>query len=232
MNFTDNAKCWYPSVETTLQTCSWSTFTSLILDRFGQDEKEMLLWQLFQIRQTTSVNEYITQFTPLIDQLNAYGVSTDPLFYTMRFVDDLKDYIKAAIALHRPQSFDTACVLARLQEDVTDPARKREFKRWDAAGGLRPNFRAGQPLRAPPPRLALPGTEAKAVPDSGRGPSTEERWSALRTARRAQGLCMLAVENGLGTISAPKQCNCMLCKSSLMFCTWKKLKTLLLMILN
>jgi hypothetical protein len=128
MNFTDDAKRWYPSVETTLQTCSWSTFTSLILECFGQDEKEMLLRQLFQIRQTASVNEYITWFTPLIDQLNAYGGSTDPLFYTMRFVDGLKDYIKAVVALQFPQSFDTVCVLARLQGDVADPARKREFK--------------------------------------------------------------------------------------------------------
>lgn len=82
------------------------------------------------------------------------------------------------------------CVLARLQKDVTDPVKKREFRHWDAAGGMWPNFRVGQPLPAPPPRLALPAPEAKAVPDGGRGPSTEERWSALRVARRAQGLCM------------------------------------------
>lgn len=43
-------------------------------------------------------------------------------------MDGLKDYIKAVVALHRPQSFDIVCVLARLQGDVADPARKREFK--------------------------------------------------------------------------------------------------------
>jgi hypothetical protein len=101
----------------------------LILERFGQDEKEMLLQKLFAIRQTTKVKEYITQFTPLIDQLNAYGGPTDPLFYAMHFVNGLKDYIKAPVALHRPQSFDTACVLAHLQEDVADPIKKCDFKR-------------------------------------------------------------------------------------------------------
>ena len=141
MNFMDDAKRWYSSVESTLQNCSWPTFTSLILERVGQDEKELLLRQLFQICQTASVNKYITHFTPLIDQLTAYGGSSDPLFYTMRFVDGLKDYIKAVVALHRPQTFDTACVLARLQEDVADPARSHDLKRWDNAVGMRPNLR-------------------------------------------------------------------------------------------
>jgi hypothetical protein len=100
----------------------------LILEHFGQDEKELLLRQLFQICQTASVNEYITQFTPLIDQLIAHGGSSDPLFYTMRFVDGLKDYIKADVALHHHQTFNTTCVQARLQEDVADPARRHGVK--------------------------------------------------------------------------------------------------------
>lgn len=136
------------------------------------------------------MNEYITQFTPLIDQLNAYGGTTDPLFYTMRFIDGLKDYIRAAVALHRSQNFDTACILARLQVEVADPAKKHDLQRWDNAGGMRPNLRAALPLPAPPPQLALPAPQAKVVPDGGRGPSTEERWPALRASRRAQGLCM------------------------------------------
>lgn len=220
MNFTDDAKCWYPLVESTLQTCSWSTFTRLILERFGQDEHELLLRQLFQIHQTTSVNEYITQFTPLINQLNAYGGTTDALFYTMRFVDGLKDYIRAAIALHRPQNFDTACILARLQEEVTYPAKKRDLRHWDNASGMRP-----LPLPALPPQLALPVPQAKPVPDGGRGPSTEDRWSTLHASRCAQGLCIV-VGSGLVTINAPKRFRFILCKSFLMYCKWKTLKSL------
>jgi hypothetical protein len=52
-----------------------------------------LLRQLFQIRQTGSVQEYTDQFTAIVDELSAYGGTTDPLYYTMRYVDGLKDYI-------------------------------------------------------------------------------------------------------------------------------------------
>ena len=80
MHFTHAAKRWYPYVEPQLQTANWPTFTRLILDRFGQDEHELLLRQLFQIRKTGTVQEYITQFTIIIDQLNAYGGVSDPLY--------------------------------------------------------------------------------------------------------------------------------------------------------
>jgi hypothetical protein len=57
MNFIDDAARWYPSVKQQLHSCSWPTFTSMILDRFGQEHHELLLRQLFQIRQkNTSPN--------------------------------------------------------------------------------------------------------------------------------------------------------------------------------
>jgi len=38
--------------------------------------------------------EYIEQFSAIVDQLGAYHRTTDPLFYTMRFID--------GFSLHRP----------------------------------------------------------------------------------------------------------------------------------
>lgn len=75
-----------------------------MLTRFGQDHHELLLRQLFQIRQTGSVSEYIDQFSVIVDQLSAYGGTGDPLYFTTRFVDGLKDYIRAPVSLHRPQN--------------------------------------------------------------------------------------------------------------------------------
>lgn len=46
------------------------------------------------------------------------------------------------------------------------------------------------PLPAPPPRLALPAPEVRPVAEGGRGPTPEDRWAALRTSRRSQGLCV------------------------------------------
>ena len=48
--------------------------------------------------------EYIEQFSAIVDQLGAYHRTTDPLFYTMRFIDALKDHIRAPVSLHAPQT--------------------------------------------------------------------------------------------------------------------------------
>ena len=114
MNIMDDAAHWYPSIEKQLQSCSWSTFANIILERFGQEQHKLLLRQLFQLRQETFFHEYISNFTPLVDQLNAYGTTADPFFYTMCFIDGLKDYICVAISMHRPPNLDIACLLAKL----------------------------------------------------------------------------------------------------------------------
>jgi hypothetical protein len=79
------------------------------------DEHELLLRRLFQIRQIGPVNEYIDQFVALIDDLKAYAKHPDSLYYTQRFIDGLRDEIKAVLFVQRPSSLDTACVLAQLQ---------------------------------------------------------------------------------------------------------------------
>jgi hypothetical protein len=62
----------------------------MLLDRFGREHQELMLRQLFNIKQHGSVSEYVEQFSGLVDQLTAYGHSIDPLYFTMRFIDGLK----------------------------------------------------------------------------------------------------------------------------------------------
>jgi hypothetical protein len=51
------------------------------------------------------VAEYVAQFSELLDQLIAYGHSTDPLYYTTRFVDGLRDDIHSTVLVQRTSSF-------------------------------------------------------------------------------------------------------------------------------
>jgi hypothetical protein len=60
----------------------WSELYSWIHKRFGRDEHEILVRQLFCIRQSGSVPEYIEKFSELVDQLQVYNRSTNPLYYT------------------------------------------------------------------------------------------------------------------------------------------------------
>jgi hypothetical protein len=47
MHLQGAAKRWYPSVESQVKHCSWSEFCQLVLDRFGREQHEILLRQLF-----------------------------------------------------------------------------------------------------------------------------------------------------------------------------------------
>lgn len=60
------------------------------------------------------MTEYIAQFTTLLDQLKAYAKHPDPIYYTQRFIDGLRDDLKSIVLMQRPSSLDIACVLARL----------------------------------------------------------------------------------------------------------------------
>ena len=42
----------------------------------------------------------------------------DPLYYTLKFVEGLKDDIKVVVMLQCPFDFDTVVVLAQLQEEA------------------------------------------------------------------------------------------------------------------
>jgi hypothetical protein len=57
---------------------------------------------MFNIRQTSSVQDYIDRFASLIDQLVAYGRFIDPVFFSMRFVDGLRSDIRNPVHMQRP----------------------------------------------------------------------------------------------------------------------------------
>ena len=71
------------------------------------------------------------QFSVLVDHLAAYEAHADPLYYTMRFVDGLRDDIKSVIMVQHPTTLDTACSLALVQEEAV---LSRRGSRFEATG--------------------------------------------------------------------------------------------------
>jgi predicted aspartyl protease len=188
----DAAARWYQSVQHRLKHASWNVFSELVLERFGREQKELLICQLFHIKQTGSVTEYVEKFAELVDMLTAYGHITEPVYYVVRFVDGLRDGIKSVVSLHRPVSFDTAASLALLQEDVG--VALRPSRKSDVYFTTKPASRGANPL-PPPPRIDKKSTpifhEEKKMCE---GKSLEERMAALRAYRRAKGLCVRCAE--------------------------------------
>jgi hypothetical protein len=92
---------WLQSVEKRAHNLPWSEFSALLLDRFGHDQRELFIRQMFQIKQTGTVSEYVDRFTELVDQLIAYDYVAD---YTIRFVDGLRDDIRGTVLVQRLSS--------------------------------------------------------------------------------------------------------------------------------
>jgi len=170
----------------------WKDFCSLLLDRFGRDEHDILIRQLLHIRQITTVSEYITQFAELIDQLAAYESPIDTRYYTMKFIDGLRPEIRSIVLLQRPKDLDTACLLASLQEEVTDPTRLKEVKKSNFSPYTNSAVRGAYPF--PPPPLydknktpMTPSTDS--TPSNAKSQAEADKLAALKAYRRAMGLC-------------------------------------------
>jgi hypothetical protein len=127
------------------------------------------------------VNEYVIQFSELVDQLMAYESDANPLYYVMRFVDGLKPEIKSMVMIQHPATLDVVCALALVQEEASDSGRRREFCYFDSSSG-RSTPKPAFPLSLPPmldnssPRLA----EDKRCADYTKPQSADDKFKALR----------------------------------------------------
>lgn len=63
------------------------------------------------------MQEYFEQFKKLAHWILLYNPTYGDVYFVTRFLAGLKEEIRAAITLHRPQDVDTTSTLARLQEE-------------------------------------------------------------------------------------------------------------------
>lgn len=114
---------------------------------------------------TSSIQEYVDQFVDLIEQLSPYTPNPDNLSYTTRFIDGLRDDIRAIILVQRPPDLDIACTLALLQEEALEPGRRKEIKKPEGFPFMKSQHNKGPlPLPAPPPRPGLPQAPTEKKP--------------------------------------------------------------------
>jgi hypothetical protein len=76
------------------------------------------------LHQTTSVADYHARFEELAHNILLYNPTYDDTFLVVRFLNGLKDEIRALIALHHPKNVDTASALALLQEEELESKRR------------------------------------------------------------------------------------------------------------
>lgn len=154
MYFTGGALLWLQPSKANHGIDNWETFVEAVCSKFGKEEFQHLVRQFSRIRQTQTVVEYAERFNDLIHNLLAHHSSWNSMFFVTQFVDGLKNDIRSAILLHRPQDLDTAVSLACLQEEVLEVSRK-EFRRGEFNSSNRPGLRTAMPLPLPPGKGTL-----------------------------------------------------------------------------
>lgn len=218
MSFIDAVARWFQFVETKLRHASWQDFVMALLDRFGREQKELLIRQLFHIKQTRTIVEYVDKFAEHVDQLTAYGHVTELVYYAMRFVDGLREDIRAAVSLHRPPTFDTAASLALLQDDLG--SRSRASRKHDHAFGSKISPRGAHPL-PPHPRI----DKSQLLYYLKRRSSVKEnhlkrRWPRRGLIKEQKDFVFVVLKGGIVNTNALRQSNVMLFKSCWSFSIW------------
>lgn len=120
MQFTGPAARWLASIQSVIRKYTWLEFCQEVILRFGKNQHQSLIRRLYKLVQTGTVDEYVTQFAELVDQLAAYESHQDPLHYVTRFLEGLKPSVRMIVAVQLPQDLDTAYTIALVQEEVEE----------------------------------------------------------------------------------------------------------------
>ncbi|CAD6231683.1 unnamed protein product [Miscanthus lutarioriparius] len=189
---------WKPKADMSMEEMR----TEIGTFRKTDESVEQIRFEMTVLRKTIScaahesttaapTRDYIDHFAGLIDQLVAYGRSTDPVFFAMRFVDGLRDDIRNTVHMQRPQTFDTASVLALLQEELQDPNWSKESRRPGSVPFGKPQLKRAFPLPLPPrvDKTDRGATEPVPIEDH-RSRGVDDKLHTLRDYCWARGLCI------------------------------------------
>lgn len=85
LHFSGAAGIWLQSVQKKISSLEWISFTSLLCTRFGRDRHQLLIRQFYNIKQTSTVADYIERFDVLMNHLVSYCDTTHPFYFSYTF---------------------------------------------------------------------------------------------------------------------------------------------------
>ncbi|KAM0908783.1 hypothetical protein ACQ4PT_015259 [Festuca glaucescens] len=192
LGFQGNAALWFQSVEATGRVEDWDVMCRLVHDYFGKNMQASYRHQMCALRQVGTVSEYWHKFARL-RQLLLYNPHLDEGHFVDEFIAGLREDIRSAIWLHRPQDLETARLLALLQEEESVPCKKKSYSRSDYKENIKQKWssRNDEFSRVEPKRVDA------VKPD--------DKLEALRAFRRSKGLCFTCGEKYSRTHKCPSQ---------------------------
>lgn len=172
-HLTGEALDWYQWMYKTGQVSTWETLARDIKYHFGPSEFWNAEVALNKLQQTTTVNNYITQFVQL--SMRTPGLTATNLLN--RFLAGLREDVHRELVLLHPDSLQSAMGLARMAEE-----KLNAYKSWST--------RANQPRPNPPHTNTIPTpTNRPTWPRPTANLPVRKLTAAEIAARREKGLC-------------------------------------------
>ncbi|KAK1679066.1 hypothetical protein QYE76_039914 [Lolium multiflorum] len=196
--FTGAAATWLEAHLHQHRQPAWTEFVTAVMARFCRNQHAILVRRLIHISQTSTVEDYVTRYSELMDQLSAYESNPDPVHYTTKFLDGLQPGVRILVAIQQPRDLETAYSLALLYEELgteCGPTMDLPLPVQPYVPSRRNHPPAVAPITppSPPSRWVSPKLEENRRAEQFKG-RAEDRWQSLRAYRRSKNLCFTCGE--------------------------------------
>lgn len=116
----DNAAKWWQTYKLNHPAVTWKQFTGEIQEKFGSDDYKSAINELLDLKQTSTVEEYTTQFQSLQYGVSMHSCWYDALFFATEYVRDLRDDIRVVVEPQVPTTVERETIIAKIQQKILD----------------------------------------------------------------------------------------------------------------
>jgi hypothetical protein len=123
LHLQENAAKWWQVYQLQHPDVKWKKFAEDIQSKFGNDDHRSAMSELLDLRQTTTVEDYASQFQSLQYDVTMHGGHDDPVFFATQFVKGLREDIRVVVEPQVPTTVDRAVIIAKIQQKVVDRSK-------------------------------------------------------------------------------------------------------------
>lgn len=113
MHFEGRANIWFRFYQASRGFVPWRMFVDDVVLRFENPENRDIQYLFNKLKQTGTVAEYEDQFEELRALVMAQNRGFNEEYFVSSFVSGLKEHIKGAVKMFRPQTLSHVIFLAK-----------------------------------------------------------------------------------------------------------------------
>jgi hypothetical protein len=106
----------------------WEQFIAAVVEQFGSQDYNSAINDLLDLKQTASVEEYISEFTDPQFQVSMHNSGLEDVFFISQFIRGLKPEIRDVVQFQMPATMIKAAMLAKIQQQVLERNKTRSAK--------------------------------------------------------------------------------------------------------